>query len=636
VNKIKLELENLHKHKRLIMKKMKLSYSSSAFAMLILINLFLLTNVNAQTVKDPVLVTIAPLSAELSPGSSSVIKVVFEIPKGFWMGDSDPSSRIPPPTLIEIEPIEGFKFQDPLYPQGKVSGVPVHKGITRMYEERVEVIVPFSVENSVREGDYKVKIFATYTPGLNAGRLTSHVNEEYETTVRVNTDAQLVNVDIPEPKLASVPDNFIVEEEITELSEPLNTLLYRWPEDSFVAEMLHWLWFDPDNHGKHVQTVVVPFVGFTENNGYTLGMGISLLDVTREGIMTGQIQLRGFYNEYIGTTLGFEIVSCPAAYHNYWVSGTLSVDGKNKGINAHIENLTVGKDDRFGYELFADFFEDQRFRFYGIGADTKEEDKSNYTHQENGALLDLFWMPIDKIRFTVGGKFRNVDVLDGNDNIREIMPWTTDLTGEGGRFSNVPGIKGATVYGGRVGIMYDGRNSEFTPSAGFYGRVTAEYNRVSDQVFTTDSPVENYGKLYVDLRQYFSTADQIFTLLLRNSWTFTTDENIPFFDQAKLGGDFSNRAFDNGRFYGQHSVFASMELRIQIMSVVFLGIPMDVEMAPFLDAGQVFTDAGFDGVFNVNPGMSFRILNRPNLGIVGNAAYGQDGLIFTGGVTLPF
>jgi hypothetical protein len=39
---------------------------------------------------------------------------------------------------------------------------------------------------------------------------------------------------------------------------------------------------------------------------------------------------------------------------------------------------------------------------------------------------------------------------------------------------------------------------------------------------------------------------------------------------------------------------------------------------------------------SVNPGMSIRILNPPNLGIIGNAAIGQDGLIFTGGVTLPF
>ncbi len=591
---------------------------------------------NSQTIQNPIEITVHPVNNTISAGEKSALEIIFKVPRGFWIGDNDLSSRMPPPTYIEMQTLDGFEFETALFPPAKISGVPVRKGVTQMYAGEVTAIVPFTTSENLKEGEYTIEAIITYTPGLNAGRLTSHVNEKYETKVRVTTIHQNLQYDIPKPTLGEVPKDFFIKEEITELPEPLNTILYRWPESSPISEFLHWVWIDPDNHGKHIQTVLVPFVGFTENNGGTIGMGMSLLDVTREGIMTGQIQLRGFYNEYVGATFAFEAVSCPAAYHNYWITGQISTDGQNRGINVHIENLTIGKKHRFGYELFADAFQDPRFRFYGIGAGTNEEDNTNYNHQENSALLDLFWMPLENIRFTIGGKIRSVDVLDGNDKIRKIMPWTTDFTDAGGKLSEVPGINGATVYGGRVSVIYDGRNSEFTPSAGFYGRLIAEYNHIGDQVVTTPQSVSNYGKFYADLRQYFSTDNQIITLLLRNSWTLTTDQNIPFFEQAKLGGDFSNRAFDNGRFYGQHSVFASMELRVQIMSVIFMGIPMDVEMAPFLDAGQVFTDAGFKGRFNVNPGMSIRILNRPNLGIVGNAAIGQDGLIFTGGVTLPF
>lgn len=618
------------------MKKNKQIIPNHFLSRAAIIVVLILNIVKAQTIENPIDITLQPINKIIAQGEESALEVIFQIPKGFWLGDNNVSSRIPPPIMIEMEENNNFIFDKPLFPNSSVEGVPVKKGITHVYKEKIKVVIPFKVAANIPDGNYQLKAFITYTPGLNAGRLSSHVNEQYTTNVQVSKNAKNIISEIPEPSIGNVSNDFIVQEEITKLPEPLNTILYRWPEDSFVAEFLHWIWIDPENHGKHVQTVFTPFYGFTENNGYTAGMGMSLMNLTREGIMTGQLQLRGFYNEYVGATLGFEAVSCPAAYHNYWVSGFLSSNGKNRGINVHIENLNFGDKNKFGYELFADFFRDPRFRFYGVGANTKEEDKTNYAHQENSALLDLFWMPVDKIRFTIGGKVRNVDVLDGNDKIRKIMPWTTDLAEQGGKFENIPGIKGATVYGGRVSVIYDGRNSEFTPSSGFYGRVIAEYNHISDQVVTTQSPIENYGKFYVDLREYLSTADQRFTLLLRNSWTLTTDENIPFFEQAKLGGDFSNRAFDNGRFYGQHSVFASMELRIQTMSIVFMGVPMDLEMAPFLDAGQVFTDAGFKGRFNINPGMSIRILNRPNLGIVGNAAVGQDGLIFTGGVTLPF
>jgi hypothetical protein len=590
----------------------------------------------SQTIKNPVDIKINTVNSTINPGQRSAVEIVFSIPRGFWLGDNNLSSRIPPPVYVEMKPMENFHFENALYPQPKVEGVPVHKGITHVFEGEVHVIVPFTTSNNLKDGDYTITASVTYTPGLNAGRLTAHVDEEYSVTIKVSSKGQVAQNEIPEPFAREVPENFIVEEEITVLPEPLNSILYRWPEDSWFAKFMHWTQIDPDNHGKHIQTVFTPFYGFTENNGISAGMGMSMLNVTREGIMTGQAQIRGFYNEYVGTTFAFEAVSCPAAYFNYWVSGQISSGGQNKAISVHIENLTLGDDDRFGYELFADAFKDPRFRFYGMGPGTKEEDKTNYAHQENSALLDIFWMPIDHVRFTIGGKIRNVDVFRGNDKIHEFMPWTTDFIGEGGKFSNVPGIKGATVAGGRVSVIFDGRNSEFAPSDGFYGRLTAELNHITAQEVTTLEKVENYGKFFADLRQYFSSADQIMTLLLRASATFTTDKNIPFFEQAKFGGDFSNRGFDNNRFFGQHSLYLSMEFRYQIMSVVVMGIPMDVEMSPFLDAGQVFDDNGFDGRFNVNPGMSIRILNRPNLGIVGNAAIGQDGLIFTGGVALPF
>ena len=600
-----------------------------------LILLFAATTVS-QTVENPIDISIRPLSTTVIPGQQSALEMVFQVPRGFWLGDNDPSATIPPPTFIEMKLIENFEFGKALFPGPRERDVPVHKGKTRIFEGKVHVIIPFITDASIPEGKYTITAYVTYTPGLNAGHLSTHVHEKYTTTVTISSKGESTQVEIPEPYISEVPKDYLVIDEEDLLPEPWSSIMYRWHEGTTIPDFLHWMFIDPDNHGKHIQTVWVPFVGFTENNGATIGMGVSLLDVTREGIMTGQVQLRGFYNEFIGTTLAIEAVSCPAAYFNYWVSAQVSTDGKNAGIRAHVENLTLGKKHRFGYELIADAFQDPRFRFYGVGSGSKEEDKTNYTHQEFGGILDFYWMPVDHWRFGVGGKIRNVDVSDGNDKIHDIMPWSTDLTSEGGKFEMVEGIKGATVVGGRINLVFDSRNSEFTPSAGFYGKATAQFNNVSDQVATTSAPVSNYGKFSIDLRQYFSTRDQFLTLLLRNTWIFTTDENIPFFDLATLGGDFSNRAFDNGRFYGQHSVFASMEIRVQMMHIVFMGMPMDVQMAPFLDAGQVFNHDGFTGKFNINPGMSIRILNPPNLGIIGNAAIGQDGIIFTGGVTLPF
>jgi len=606
------------------------------YTLIFLVISFCASAMFSQTVENPVDVKIKLLTPTIRPGDRSAIEIIFKIPRGFWLGSNDPSTRLPAPTTVVMKQMVNFTFEKPLFPKPKVVGIPVHKGTSRIFKGEIHVIVPFTVYKNAPDGKYKIIAYVTYQPGLNAGSLTTHVDEEYSVEISVNSRYTTKSVEIPPPSVQDVPKDYMVIDKEAVLPSPLDIIMYRWPENTTVPDVLHWLFIDPPNHGKHIQTVWVPFVGFTENNGGTLGMGVSLLNVTREGIMTGQVQLRGFYNEYVGTTFAMELVTCPAAYFNYWLSAQYSVDGKNKGIQFHMENLTIGKHHRFGYEVEAKTFQDPRYRFYGTGAGTKEEDKTNYTHSENSVVLDFYWMPLEHWRFSVGGKYKSVNVKDGNDKLLKIMPWTTEFTVAGKKWANIPGIQGATVAGGRINVVYDGRNSEFTPSDGFYGKVTAEYNNVTDQVVTTSNPADNYGKFSADFREYISTANQVLTLLIRNSWTFTTDENVPFFDQATFGGDFSDRGFDNGRFYGQNSVFASMEVRLQLMHIVFMGIPMDIEMAPFLDGGQVFNSDGFHGRFNINPGMSVRILNRPNLGIVGNAAIGQDGLIFTGGVTLPF
>lgn len=46
-------------------------------------------------------------------------------------------------------------------------------------------------------------------------------------------------------------------------------------------------------------------------------------------------------------------------------------------------------------------------------------------------------------------------------------------------------------------------------------------------------------------------------------------------------------------------------------------------------------NGSFGDDFNVNPGVSMRMSNPPNVGLTINVAYGQDGVYSTGGITLP-
>lgn len=603
----------------------------------IIVILFLLSmNTYSQTNKRPILISLSHINKAIKPLEKSALEIKFKIPRGYWLGSSDPSARNPATTLIEVEPLKHFHFEKPIYPKTVAVGVPVHKGYTHIFKGEIKVIIPFTTDNDISDGKYKVVIKITYTPGLNAGQLITHINEEYSTTVTVNKNSQFLQAKIPQPFTGKVPSDFLVKEVITTLDEPWKTMLYRWKEGTPIPNFLHWIWIDPENHGKHIQTAWAPFIGNTENNGFTYGGSVALFNLTPEGIMTGLFQLRILHNEILGTNFAIELVTCPAAYFNYWLSAEISTNGESKQIHFHNENLTLGKDDRFGYELQLDIFKDPRFRFYGLGASTRDIDKTVYTHSETGIVLDFYWIPADHIRIAVGGKVRSVAVNDGAEKRRGVDVFTTSQINAGGRLAEVPGIKGATVYGERISFVYDGRNSEFMPTSGFYGKVTAEYNQITDQVVTNPNTISNYGRFLGNFRKYFSTIDQKYTLLIRNSWIINTSKYVPFFDQGTLGGDLSDRGFDKGRFYGQNSVFASIEFRDQIFTVDMMGSLMTIEITPFIDMGQVFDSDGFNGRFNINPGIGMRILNKPNVGIVTAMAWGQDGIVLTGGVQLPF
>ena len=106
---------------------------------------------------------------------------------------------------------------------------------------------------------------------------------------------------------------------------------------------------------------------------------------------------------------------------------------------------------------------------------------------------------------------------------------------------------------------------------------------------------------------------------------------------SSLGGPESMRAYDFERFLGKNSFFTSAEIRYSVLKLQVLGYPMDMEMGAFLDVGQIFGDnVSIGDDLKVDPGLSLRFINKPNIGLVLTYANGDDGGYFTGGIGLPF
>jgi hypothetical protein len=594
------------------------------------------------TIENPVQVQVEPAQKTVAPGSRSALLVTFKLPKFMWLGAKPSQARTPAGTKIEMEGPSGFQFEPAHYPDTEVEGLPVHLGLTNVYMGRVQIVVPFRVASGANAGTYDLTARITYTPGFNAGNLTTHDEELYSTTVRVENGGAERPSDQPSPSVADVPNEFRVQADKNPFVSSMEPMLHRYDESSAFTSFMHTLFNDPDGHNKILRHAPFPFFESTNTTGTNIGGGITFLNSTQEGVMTGSLSLQTYHNEFLGPGVGFDYTTCPAAYKNLRVSARTGFDDQGE-LHVKWEDFTFGPDDRWGVQVDASAQTDPRTRFHGLGSGTDGEDLHVYDHEEIGGTIDFYHLPIEKFRVGLGLKARTVAVeeglfdIDDDDVEGRFVPSVVKRNGTvDDDFEATPGINGATVLGGRFNVIFDARNQEFNPSSGFFGKFTAELDQVTDDGGNA-LLADNYGRFDLTLRQYFSTVDRRITLVLRGKGTATTREDVPFFEQATLGGLRSLRGFDKNRFYGQHSVYGSVELRYTPGNITFMGFPFAMKMNAFLDGGQVFSDSDelFNDEFNVNPGLGLRMSNPPNVGFTSNIAFGQDGINFSGGITLP-
>ena len=607
----------------------KLNYKTLALKMIVFIfGVSFQTIVNGQTIDKPVEINLELQDQKVAPGSKSAVIVTFKIPKWIWLGAEKGAARTPPGTVVKAIANESVSFGETQFPEPFVEGVPAKLGVSRVYKEMLKVIVPFTVNENAKEGEVDLTFTITYTPGYSAGRMGTHLNEEYTTKLIIDTKAKVGNV-IPKPENGTVPDDFIVGPKEYDVPSTFKFLFTPLNEEKSFTKVLHAVWLDKPGHGKSVRFMPFPFANTDNITGSSLGMGMNFFNSTREGTMTGMVSFLGYSNDLIGSAFGLQLISCPGAYHNYQFFSTFGGEGY-RFVALHYENLTLNN---WGVELTAQSINEPRTRFYGLGAQSRGEDETSYEKENNTGILDVYYLKRQNLRVGLGISYEDVNVGRSFDKVVEDG---APLLHDNAFSSFLIGFNGSQTLGGRVNIVYDHRDQEFSPSKGFYGKVTAQANTVSydDEAVSGE---EEYINVEVDMRQYFSGPSQKLVVLLRNNWVFNTASDIPFYNLASVGGLNSMRAYNEDRFLGQYSFFSSMEMRYTLFKVPILGYPMSIEMGGFLDVGQVFGDGQTLGdELNVDPGVSMRMINKPNVGLVLNYAWGEDGAYFTGGIGLPF
>jgi outer membrane protein assembly factor BamA len=265
-----------------------------------------------------------------------------------------------------------------------------------------------------------------------------------------------------------------------------------------------------------------------------------------------------------------------------------------------------------------------RFGYFGLGNETAKDDNAVNPQQP-------FLYRVRRARY--GGKVEATRRIQGPLQAAVLagVEWT--------RFSTLPGpslfksdfgpeLRESDVSA-RVALVYDTRDNEFNTHKGLLLEAGAQVGSGGD----------GYTRLYSVLRGYLPlregtvAAARLAASGLGGDPTLNARLYVPTWENQipVLGGQYSHRSFDSGRFAGKHVMLGNFEVRHDLLPFGDLGA---VTLLAFLDAGRVFEQENFklttDGVkVGGGGGVALRILRSSIFTF--NFAGGPDGFNFSVG-----
>ena len=373
--------------------------------------------------------------------------------------------------------------------------------------------------------------------------------------------------------------------------------------------------------GASISVVPLPEILTDPNEGNTFGFLPVVLLLDRNGRLENIIADDVRYNKITGWFPAFRLFGYPTVDQRYFVTlrksekidedyiGEYERDGIADGSTDVLANVT--------------YFRDSRMRFFGFGNDTHNSQESNYTQRKFATRFRIAYRPLQGLEVAWQGRVEQVSVAHGG---------VTDLPFTGNEFPDTPGLSGSTVDGQMFTLAYDDRDSLFITTHGTLG---AAHLEVVDRSLGSSNSYLKYG---FELRN-FTPLRERFVLAVHSVLDYLTNSSeVPFYERNSIGGVKSLRGFGDDRFVDANRFFTSVELRTRAFRRQLFDVMTELEVAPFIDAGKVFSNATtfpLDSLHYVG-GIGFRGVVRPQVVGFVDIGYGSDGPAVFTGLDYPF
>jgi surface antigen Omp85-like protein len=374
-----------------------------------------------------------------------------------------------------------------------------------------------------------------------------------------------------------------------------------------------------------VSVVPIPELILDPNEGNTYGLLATWLLTDANGEVRYMVAPDIRYNSTKGVFPNFRLFGYPSKDTRYTV---LIGKSTTRDENYEFEYANRGLWDERAYFLAHFLYaRDSTERFFGFGNDTSQHEESNYTSKE--LLLDatpgVWILPTVNVSYRMRVRWHGVEPGQVTS-----VPF---LLNEHPEVQN-KGAATAAYFQHRLALTYDSRDSIDMPTQGTFANA---YVDGADKHVGSATSFTAFGFEWRNFHPFRASHNPILAMRAFVDY-LQGGTDTPFWLQNSLGGRRALRGFGGDRFIDFNRALMSAELRTRVYQRHLFGVTAEVELAPFVEAGQVFRhiyDPPLDALHWVG-GIGFRGLVRPQIVAFVDVGYGSDGNSIFTGVDYPF
>jgi outer membrane protein assembly factor BamA len=373
----------------------------------------------------------------------------------------------------------------------------------------------------------------------------------------------------------------------------------------------------------------VPLIAEDPNSGLTLGLLPVLLTSDQNNQISRIIAPDILYNPDFGFGAHGRIYEYASGDEQWSLTGGVKERVEREGDFEYQLGRLRQSNWSVNYSLIFD--RSGTPRFYGIGNNTRTSAQTNYTAEHELAQVQVGFNFNHNWQLVYTARFQDLDVLPGT---------LTDVPSIQTRFPTVDGLHANHEMLNRLGVVYDTRDDIVVPSRGMkwevYSGAAGADGVFSDSLYT-EAGID--GRIFVPM-----ATDYVFAGHTSLHYLFGSNP-LPFWELSNIGGGESDiggaqqlRSFGTGRYYDRDAFSASVELRHKVYTLNAVTTALDIEVAPFVDVGRVFSQASTSPVDHLHQayGVGFRGIARPFVVGYVDIGVGSDGAAVFTGLYYPF